>query len=79
MSANLYEADEAVSRMDFVKCVGICVKELNECRFWLRFAGERGWVAPKRLSPLATEAHELIKMLGSMIARIRRAEAAKKK
>ena len=30
VGANLFEADEAMSRADFCKCLGICAKELNE-------------------------------------------------
>jgi len=33
VGANQFEADEAMSRADFCKCLGICAKELNECRF----------------------------------------------
>jgi four helix bundle protein len=42
VGANVFEADEAMSSADFVKCLAIATKELNEFRFWLRLAGRRG-------------------------------------
>lgn len=72
VGANVFEADEAMSSADFVKCLAIATKELNEFRFWLRLSGRRGWISPDRLKPLAAEAEELKKIFGSMIARSRR-------
>ncbi len=31
VGANTFEADEALSRADFAKTIGIVIKELNEC------------------------------------------------
>jgi four helix bundle protein len=73
VGANVFEADEALSRPDFVKCIGIAVKELNETRYWLRLIARRGWIAPDRLSPLQTELAELKKILGAIISRTRAA------
>ena len=69
VGANVFEADEAMSRADFVKCLAIAVKELNETRFWLRLIGRRNWIPAARLSGLDQEAVELKRVLGSMIAR----------
>ncbi len=80
VGANLFEADEALSRADFCKCLGICVKELNECRFWLRLIGRRNWISIKRLRPLELECEELRRVLGTMISRTRaKARIAKKR
>ncbi len=38
VGANVFEADEAMSRKDFVKCLSIAAKELSETRYWLRLA-----------------------------------------
>ena len=72
VGANLSEADEALSRADFCKTLGIIVKELNECRYWLRFVARRGWIRPSRLDPLQQEASELKSIFGSMLLRTRR-------
>lgn len=72
VGANVYEADEAMSTADFIKCLCIATKELNEFRFWVRLAGRRGWVAAARLGPLEQEAGEIKKILGTMISRSKR-------
>lgn len=72
VAANAFEADEAMSRSDIVKCLSISVKELNETRFWLRFVAKRDWITASRLEPLETECVELKRVLGAMIARTKR-------
>lgn len=76
VAANVHEADEAMSRTDFCKCLGIALKELGEARFWLEFVGERGWVRSNRLEPLLVESRELSRILNSMVARTRRKDQA---
>lgn len=77
VAANLFEADEAMSRADFVKCLAISVKELNETRFWLRLVGRNGWVAAARLDGLEAESVELKRILGTMIAKVKAADRAR--
>ena len=71
VGANLFEADEAMSRSDFCKCLAIAVKELNETRYWIRLAGRRGWIPSGRLSALEQECRELMLIFGTMISRTR--------
>jgi len=72
VGANIAEADEALSRADFCKCLGIVTKELSECRFWLRFIAKRAWIPPPRLSALELESTELKSIFGAMLSRTRR-------
>ena len=72
VGANVCEADEALSRKDFAKCIGIAIKELNETRFWLRRIAKRQWIPPKRLSLLQKEASEIKLILGAILTRTRR-------
>lgn len=72
VGANVFEADEAMSRADFVKCMSIANKELNETRFWLRLAARNQWLPATRLGPLSAEIAELKKVLGSIISRSKR-------
>ena len=72
VGANIYEADEAMSRPDFCKSLGIVIKELNETRFWLRLIVARKWIGNTRLAPLQEEAAELKRIFGSMLARTRK-------
>lgn len=78
VGANLFEADEALSRPDFNKCVGIAVKELNESRYWLRLIARRKWIAAKRLESIAEEAIELKKILGAILWKSRRGQRSAK-
>lgn len=71
VGANVYESDEAVSRADFRKCLGIAAKELSETAFWLRFVARRGWFQAERLAPLQTECTELRRILAAIIKRSR--------
>jgi len=72
VGANAFEADEALSRPDFCKSIGIALKELAETRFWIRIVARRKWIAPKRLEPLEAECIELKRILGAMVVRTRR-------
>ncbi len=69
VGANLFEADQAMSRADFCKCLGTVTKEANECRFWVRLVGRQGWISVKRLEPLEAESIELQKIINAMIVR----------
>lgn len=71
VGANLFEADEALSRADFAKCVGISVKELNELRFWLRLSARRAWMPSDTLATLLDEADQLKRILGTILHRTR--------
>jgi four helix bundle protein len=73
VGANLFEADQAVSRPDFCRCLGVSVKELSECRFWIRLIGRQGWIPPARLTDLESECVLLQKILNSMIVKTRKA------
>lgn len=72
VGSNICEADEAMSRADFSKILCNVLKELNECRYWLRFGSRRQWLTPTRLVPLQSEAEELKRMFGAMVTRTRR-------
>ncbi len=71
VGANVYEADEAMSRADFVKTLQIVEKELNEVKFWLSLCAMRGWIKPAQLASLLAETQELKSMFGAMIYRTR--------
>lgn len=75
VGANLHEASEALSRKDFIKILGICVKELAECAFWLELIMMKKWLTVDRLGELLNETRELKLMLGAMISRSRKAPA----
>jgi four helix bundle protein len=72
VGANLFEADEAMSTKDFVRCFSIALKELNETRFWLRLLLRRGWIPEPRMDDLSSEADQLRRILSTTIARSKR-------
>ncbi len=71
VGANVCEADEGMSRADFVKCLSIASKELSETRFWLRLCSRRGWIPQDSAVPVLAESNELQRILSSMISRSR--------
>lgn len=71
VGANMFEADEALSRADFCKTIGIVLKELNETRFWIRMISRRKWLPAARLGPLQAESDELRRILGTILTRSR--------
>jgi four helix bundle protein len=76
VGANVAEANEAMSRNDFRKHMAIVAKELAETRFWLRLAVKRGWMTQKRLDPLQSELEEIKRIVGSVLTRTKKADAA---
>lgn len=71
VGANVFEADEAMSKPDFVKCMSIAAKELSETRFWLRLITRNEWIAPPMLDPLLKESDELRRVKGTIILKSR--------
>jgi four helix bundle protein len=66
VGANYIEANEAVSRKDFVYRIKICRKEIKESRFFLRLI-ETGKENDEVKSQLINEAVELEKIFGAII------------
>lgn len=69
VGANVFEADEAMTRAEFIRCLAIATRELNETRFWIRFVSRRGWVKPVQVAGLVAECEELKRVFGTMISR----------
>jgi four helix bundle protein len=78
VGANTFEADQAITRKDFIKTLSITAKELSESRFWLRLISRRGWIKPERLDPLLAETEELLAITNAMILRSRKATPRKR-
>ena len=70
VAANWIEADEALSRKDFLMRVKICRKEAKETRLFLRLVD----IGPTKSSgttrdALATEARELVLIFSSIVSK----------
>lgn len=68
VAANYLEADEALSRKDFVMRIKICRKEARESRLWLSLleVGDEYDVLRKELQQ---EAYELVKIFNAIVSK----------
>ena len=68
VGANYIEANEALSKKDFVMRIKICRKEAKESRYWLRLI-DTGSVSKleKERDELVQEATELMNIFGSIL------------
>jgi len=66
VGANYIEANEALSKKDFVLRIKICRKEAKESRYWLRLLEAINYVEVKRIM-LVQEAQELMNIFGAIV------------
>ena len=66
VGANYIEANEALSKKDFLMRIKICKKESKESRYWLRLLTCPDGLTQKR-DELWEEATELMKIFGAII------------
>ena len=68
VGANYIEANEALSRKDFVMRIKICRKESKECRWWLRLLDTAGDTKlDATCAELAQESTELMSIFGAIL------------
>ncbi|HEX42044.1 MAG TPA: four helix bundle protein [Phycisphaerales bacterium] len=66
VGANYLEANEALSKKDFVFRIRICVKEAKESRYWLRLIDVSDEMETMR-QRLEAEAQELLNIFGAIL------------
>jgi four helix bundle protein len=66
VGANYIEANEALSKKDFILRIKICRKEAKESRYWLRLLEAADKVDAER-DVLVQEAQELMNIFGAII------------
>jgi len=71
-SANLEEADEALSDADFVFRMKVATREMKEVRRWLRFIEYCRLTSYERLGDLPDEARQLASMFATIVGNTRR-------
>ncbi len=70
IGANYIEANEALSKKDFLMRIKICRKEAKESRYWLRLVDTAGKSElEKEREALEAEARELTHIFGSIITK----------
>ncbi len=68
VGANYIEANEALSKKDFIMRIKICRKESKESRYWLRLVDTEGDSELEReREELIQEATELMNIFGSIL------------
>lgn len=72
IGANVEEAEAAYTRQEFSYKMSIALKEARETQYWLRLVKESNIVQSDHLDALISEAEELKKILGSIVAKTRR-------
>ena len=70
VGANYIEANEALSKKDFVMRIKICRKEAKESRYWLRLidSDDQSELERERIT-LENEARELTHIFGSIVTK----------
>jgi len=69
VGANYIEANESLSKKDFVMRAKICRKEAKESRYWLQMFDSLPQELEEERGELTQEATELLKIFSSMIAK----------
>jgi four helix bundle protein len=70
--ANYEEACAAESRADFCQKLQIVLKELRECRFWLRLIMRSELLPATVCQPVLNEAQELCNIVGKSVVTAKR-------
>jgi len=66
--ANYIEANEALSKKDFIHRIKICRKESKESKYWLKLIEiNNNTVLDQERQRLIAEAHELMMIFGSIV------------
>ena len=75
IGANVEEALAGVSRADFIAKMSIASKEARETHYWLRLLRDSKIVPEAKISPLADESLELIRLLTAIVKTSQTGEA----
>ncbi len=67
VGANYIEANEALSKKDFVMRIRICRKEAKESSYWANLIGSQNEGLAKKCEPLADEADQLMKIFAAIL------------
>lgn len=67
VGANVWEADAAFSDSDFAHKMSIARKEASETEYWLELSRRADMLPAEVCTPLASEIHQLAKILGTIV------------
>ena len=72
IGANCEEAQEALSRKDFLKTINISLKEARETRYWLKVISASELLSISLVDPELKECVEIIAILTSSVKTLKR-------
>lgn len=67
VGANIREAQNAESRLDFIHKLAIAQKECDETLYWLELLNQSNYILTNEFESIQNDASELLKMLKSSI------------
>jgi len=71
IGANVEEASAGFTRQDFAYKMNLALKETRETHYWLRLISARNLLNPEISAGLLSESEELMKVLGSIVSKVR--------
>jgi four helix bundle protein len=75
VGANYIEANECLSKKDFLYRIKICLKEAKESRYWLKIIRNTSNELPKtKIDQLIDEATQLVRIFASIVKKLRDAK-----
>ena len=74
IGANICEAEQAQSPLDFLSKLSISLKEACESDYWLRLLHRSGFLNDSEYSSIVTDCQELTKLLTSIIRSLKKKE-----
>jgi four helix bundle protein len=70
VGANYIEANESLSKKDFLMRIKICRKEAKETKYWIKLSQPKNGFTDLK-SHLENEAEELMKIFGSILQKVK--------
>jgi four helix bundle protein len=67
IGANIEEADDAISKKEFINKMSIAYKEARETHYWLRLLKATEYISEDQFNPISLECEELCRLLFSII------------
>lgn len=77
VGANIIEGKAASSNRDFIKFYTIALKSANETKYWLMLFRDGFEVNKERVEELLQEAEEIIKIIASIVIKLKQKEDIK--
>jgi len=71
VGANMEEAQDAISRKEFIKIINISLKEVRETIYWLKLIKESKLIISDKIDYLLNEASQLRAIIAAIIRKTR--------